>query len=318
MNIQLKRILIALLMTGFCMTVFSKSIFDKKKLFTQIDTPDTEFFGSIVFRNDASHPWLCVFNNQYAVEIIPWGHKAVGDYWDPVTEYRLYAIDKDSRETLIDKTVVTDKNGRTGLRIEQDYTGGVHITVANGKEIFNERLDKLPPIAESSTVSVYGEGNGAKFTALNRFEKYPPRYMYVAPDSMTDDKDPATLSSHTGRWKYLDRVSPDNRKAVFSGAYTFDITEDPNSPDILLIVYVDGAIIDRNFWDPGQIKGRLYPTGFPGHYNLTWYDSRRREVWPGECSATFEGINMLTLDFPILKCQMRFEKELPKQTVPLD
>lgn len=107
--------------------------------------------------------------------------------------------------------------------------------------------------------------------------------------------------SPEGIYSYLDRDN-DPMYARQGGTYRLLLKSDGQNG--YLIIYVDGARINRQMWHTGMIKGRLTPTPFAGHYNLRWYDASLNEI-AEESSATLDN-SILTLSFPLLKTQMRF------------
>lgn len=106
-----------------------------------------------------------------------------------------------------------------------------------------------------------------------------------------------------GVWRYLDREN-DERFGRPGGLYTLAVT--PDAAGELDIVYLDGASVNADQWQPGMIKGKLSPTRFRGNYNMTWYDSMFGQI-QSECYAQVDDQGeILTLSFPLLKSQMRF------------
>lgn len=106
-------------------------------------------------------------------------------------------------------------------------------------------------------------------------------------------------------WTYLDR-NTDPQKCEPGGRYTIATVKDDCGG--YLIVYLDGADYARGEWEPLQIKGRLRPTVFRDHFDLEWYDTRRRVVAAeANASVTTSG-SVLELNFPLLNSSMRFSR----------
>lgn len=114
-------------------------------------------------------------------------------------------------------------------------------------------------------------------------------------------------SAHEGFWTYLDRQNEMNY-ARPGGKYTMALVK--NATGGYDIVYLAGAQVNNGQWSEGMLKGRLIPTIFADHFNLEWYDSMLNLI-DDETSATIEQGAILTLNFPLLKAQMRFSK-MPK------
>lgn len=106
-------------------------------------------------------------------------------------------------------------------------------------------------------------------------------------------------------WTYLDR-NTDPQKSEPGGRYTLATMSDGDGG--YLIVYLGGATYARNEWQPLQIKGQLRPTIFRNHFDLEWYDTRRRVVAAeANASITTQG-TVLELVFPLLNSTLRFAK----------
>ena len=80
-----------------------------------------------------------------------------------------------------------------------------------------------------------------------------------------------------GYWKYLDRI------------------------------YVSGAQVMKQQWQPGMAKGHISKTAFTGNYDLVWTDATM-EALGEDAYATVENGVILTLNFPVYKSQVRFAK----------
>ncbi len=110
--------------------------------------------------------------------------------------------------------------------------------------------------------------------------------------------------SLVGFYKYVDKI--DNEKyAVVGGKYLIALL--PDDAGNYTIIYISGATAYTNSWKTGMIKGILKRTVFANNYDLGWYDSRM-EVIDDECSATILDNNIIELNFPLLKSQIRFVK----------
>lgn len=113
----------------------------------------------------------------------------------------------------------------------------------------------------------------------------------------------STTSLVEGFWSYLDR---DNNPdwARLGGRYRLALVQDG---DDYIIIYIGGAETNKKNWHEGMIKGRLKSTIFQNHYDLEWYDSMFDLI----CEDAYASIenSILTLEFPILKTQIRFFKE---------
>lgn len=114
----------------------------------------------------------------------------------------------------------------------------------------------------------------------------------------------ATADPNECYWKYFDRDT-DPLRANPGGAYTLATVGDGAGG--YLVLYIDGARVNKDFWQPLQIKGRLVPTVFQGHYDLWWLDSYGEEM-TAEQSATIDNASLLTLHFPLYEATIRFSR----------
>ena len=128
-------------------------------------------------------------------------------------------------------------------------------------------------------------------------------------------------SAVEGRWEFLDR---DNnvRLASPGGKYGLSVVryEPSRGGDVLELVpdyadklpayeilYMSGAEVNASEWHPAMVKGLLYPTIFENHFDLVWFDSYM-EPMAGEQWADLVPGSILSLNFPLLRAQMRFSK----------
>ncbi len=299
-----------------------------------VATPCTEFSGSVNIRVDTDKPWLCDLGNGTVIGIIPWDSKASADYWDYTTEYRVYRLENASdslgaqdpsdlaiRRSFYDIDILKDlkpvfstkevsRRSVTALRLQQSDRD-LSITVGGGKKLRLPWPEQWPMLERCSTLRVFSCDRKNLPSVTDRLEAYPEAETYTGIDEfvppvlkpdMTDDR--------TGYWTYLDRVTPKSGRTVVGGRYRLAIVQDPDEDGTLLLVYISGAEINKDLWTKGDIKGRLRPTSFENHYDLEWLDSHRKPAGMNECSATFEGINLLTLDFPLAGAQIRLQREM--------
>lgn len=269
-----------------------------------IETPATPFYGSLSVVMDESKGWLCNLGNDYILEVIPWNTVSADEYWEPAVKYRLYRggiLTKDSE--CVAENTLKSPHKLSGFSVTQSPSG-IIVSGNDGVNIFQGLLSEIPPLKTSSEITVYGYSEKAVRKLENNFICYPVKDN-IDVDSLDFE---VFTSPHAGFWKYLDRVTPADGRATVGGRYGLAIVEDPDNCDNLLLVYLDGADVDSQFWHCGDIKGRMKPTGFEDHYDVEWYDVHGFEAGMMECSANFEGYNLLTVDFPLLRCQIRFQR----------
>lgn len=310
-------------------SVQSVSAFSLKgmKQIESYTVPRNSFHGYISIVVDTPQPWAVVVPGQFAIEVIPWDTAKDETLRTPSTQYRLYVYSEKTRNYELRRDVRKVYDARfsaLGLKQTADMIsvsapGGVTIfdslTWADDLNTDKESNDgKFVPILPGSEIQVYAHRGARLKKSKSAFEEYPvPRLFNLdgfEPDIFHDVDD----DNHTGYWKYLDRVTPERGSVQTGGRYLVAIVKDDDETAVdgaLLIVYADGAVTNADMWERGFVKGKLVPTSFPGHYNLVWYDSKRNAIDMGESSAQFDGLNLLTLHFPLLKSQLRFERILP-------
>lgn len=107
-----------------------------------------------------------------------------------------------------------------------------------------------------------------------------------------------------GVWSYLDRDN-DADYARPGGTYSLAIIPGTVTGEYV-ILYMDGAGVNRSQWQEGMIKGRLRETQFAGRYDLLWYDAMMEKV-DDEASATVSG-DVITFFFPLHYSQLRYSR----------
>lgn len=305
-----KRVIFRICLIFFILAV-NVNVFAAKPLtkLTEIKIPDTEFFGSLSLVLDAQSPWSCNLNNGYVIHVIPWKTKGIADYWEPSTQYCLNKISDNGKEETLCKELIEGKDDVTAIKI--CFNGEKLIFYGlGGKLLFQNFWDKSFSLLPNTTIDIYGDNKSKLLKLDNRFEKYNVRKTFDLDRFVPNKLREGMLDDHTGYWHYLDKITPNNQHVVLGGRYRVAIVPNPDRLEQLLIVYIEGSTDDSKFWEKGDIKGILVPTTFENHYNLIWFDSRRRPAGLDECSATFDGVNLLTLNFPLLESQIRFEREL--------
>jgi len=268
--------------------------------------PDTEFDGSIsfLFKARNSGRAVCLFRcgpdkTAYAVEVEARDTEFGDTYWTPSAVYTLYRFDNDTQPRALAEQTVSGDVVAAGLKIYQDFYG-LRFTGINGERLFQYMDHGIPPLYPGTKLEVFTERNVKIERITDGLVPYPEREVYPVDIAAVD-----TIGTpYSGTWKYLDRITPAG-KVILGGKYSLAICPDPDTPGDYIAVYTDGARVDSMFWHPGDIKARLLATPFEGHYNVVWYDSRRRHL-DDEVSATFETADILRIDFPLLSTQLRF------------
>ena len=276
-------------------------------LHSTVPTPSTTFYGSVSVIANSSSPWRCDLGNNTYVEVIPWKNKTTEEYWEPWVEYKLYTIETDSSAPkLLCSQKIIGNNNKTAIKIEQN-SKELNFYSAGGRALFKDVAD-LRRLAKNSEIKVYAKNANQIEQIINKLEPYPIRANYLDYYNRFSQDSIDYNQTHYGKWVYLDRVTPKNQHVKLGNKYTLELVPDENNRGALLLLYFDETGQDGNLWEKGDLKGVLTPTSFENHYNLEWYDVNKNSVGQGECSATFEGVNLLILDFPLLESQLRFQR----------
>lgn len=106
-----------------------------------------------------------------------------------------------------------------------------------------------------------------------------------------------------GYWAYLDR-SLDENLLRMGGDYTCALVRNAEGYDL---IYLTGAAINSEEWQPGMIKAQLMPTKFGGVYNLTWYDSQMKPL-SKDITMQFENGALATISFPYQTSALRMHR----------
>lgn len=131
--------------------------------------------------------------------------------------------------------------------------------------------------------NVHSEGSG-KFSKLwTVLEDEGTREAYF--DCSSDDKE--------GLWEIYDRMLEEDFLSS-GGNYKFALIGNESGYEL---VYLEGAVKNRNLWKPGMVKARLAPTSFKNVYDVTWFDPSCSQL-VGEIKAQFNDSGLVSLHFP--------------------
>ena len=144
---------------------------------------------------------------------------------------------------------------------------------------------------------------------------------------LPDDDNPFTRSAYTleaieeiidnsydatvGYYTVFDRSLEENLLRM-GGDYRFAIIPDEEEGDNYLIIYLSGAVVNSNMWQPGMIKGRLMAEPFPDIYNLVWIDSEGKALSNG-IKAQIEDDGLISIQFPYHSSTLRLRKFISRE-----
>lgn len=279
-----------------------------------IRVPESVFHGSASVAVDTRSPWMLVAPGCFAVEIEPSNTKQSSPIGENLVRYRLYRFDGNDYVDC-SKAEVISAAAATGLSMRFD-NHNVVFSGNGGESLFELPLwsaaDGYAELHYGAPLAVYARKKARIVRKDARFEVYPILEK-VDISSLSPDGGDDSQKRYVGRWRYFDRRTPSSGEVRVSGPLEVAVVPDTSADSprgSLVIVYLGGDEVNPDLWRPGDVKGRLRPTGFAGHYDLEWFGSKRNRVDASESSATFDGVNILTLSFPLLDSQIRFERLL--------
>lgn len=202
----------------------------------------------------------------------------------------------------------TESGRYNSLGITYNYDTST-LSVFGGARTCETILDFDLPKLHVANPHVYvwavGEIN---LSSLSAETTYNPSYFLSSDWTMDGLNEHFAHSSDPieGYWEYLDRKN-DPKYARLGGRYVLAIVKDLNNSDDYNILYIDGAETLSSQWTPFMIKGSLKGTAFQQHYDLTWFDSTFQLI-DKDIHASITDNAILTLNFPLLKTELRFSK----------
>ncbi len=126
----------------------------------------------------------------------------------------------------------------------------------------------------------------------------------------------ASSDPREGLYKYLDKDIATDGPAAMSRpeGYVLAIVRDPADEDSYLIIHLKSTAAS---WKPLEIKARMTPTPFTGHFDLRWTSATRRPLSEADTYAQYnENASILTLAFPSLRASFRLARVLPEKQEP--
>ncbi len=224
----------------------------------------------------------------------------------------------DSR--VLDLTVVERRNGEEDVKHVTTLERGVSLQKgANSLAVEWDRgrmklfvgakepelvMDVEYPKPVQPQCAILYSGRFKLLSLVTESEENKPRLLATSySKAMLDDRFAASVDPIEGYWSYLDRETDDAR-ARLGGRYDLAIVREG---DEYLLLYVGGADVNSSNWKPMMVKGRMTPTPFKSHYDLTWYDSMMVPMDDDTFSMVDDEM-ILTLKFPVYRSQLRFYK----------
>lgn len=113
-----------------------------------------------------------------------------------------------------------------------------------------------------------------------------------------------------GYWTMFDRDLEESLLKL-GGQYSLACVKEGESYNF---IYLDGASVNKGGWTPGDIKITLYPTPFPGIYDVVWLDSQKQPLSHEIKAQCGEG-DTLTIQFPYQSSKLRLRR-LPSINQP--
>lgn len=110
-----------------------------------------------------------------------------------------------------------------------------------------------------------------------------------------------------GYWQILDR-SLDEDLLRQGGDYRLAIVKNGRDYDI---IYLSGAKVNSDTWEPGMLKGKLSPSGIAGVWNAVWYDAMHQPLHNEIKAQRDETSGVLTIQFPYQDSRLRLFPATP-------
>lgn len=200
----------------------------------------------------------------------------------------------EGKRQVLAKCMVTHPGTAGGLRMEHDRFG-TRLTADDGQPVFKEYWYSLEPPPEPYCNTFWAESRDATTFAYGKTVPVPPTPTLA---TGAESKATARADPRTGLWRYFDQTAPSERVRVPDGL-ELRLTGDPDTPGCYLLTCTGTA---GQYWQTGQVKARMTPTPFAGHYDLTWHDDLHR---PHRGWATFSGTDLLSIELPALDFEFR-------------
>lgn len=110
-------------------------------------------------------------------------------------------------------------------------------------------------------------------------------------------------SSLEGKWMVFDRTLEESLLKM-GGNYQLGLIKEGKD---YVVIYLDGATINKSEWISGKIKGRLIATPFKDVFDVEWIDAEG-EILSKDIKAQIEDNDILTIQFPYHSSQLRLRK----------
>lgn len=171
---------------------------------------------------------------------------------------------------------------------ESELIGTVPYDAARGGAV---AVDMEEPMRVQRVSASHEDGSVAQYCRFADLEELD-RYLAGSEDVVE------------GYWQHLDR-DINQQRGSFGGKYTLTIAK--NDEGGYDIIYLSGADINSEHWQPLMIKGRMTPTQFIYHYDLVWYDAYG-VLLDDDNHAQLIDNAILALNFPVYNSQIRIRR----------
>lgn len=146
-----------------------------------------------------------------------------------------------------------------------------------------------------SRLSLYAEA-GEHSRQKGRFDSIGQLNEYLA----------GSVDRSECHWRYLDR-NTDQRRLNTGGDYRLaTVRRDDGSIEL---IYLGGARVNADRWQPMMVKALLLPTAFADHYDLIWYDAFGRAI-KADASADIIDGSILRINLPLQGGSVRYQRDI--------
>ncbi len=178
--------------------------------------------------------------------------------------------------------------------------------------VVSNRIYDMGELPIPSDFSIDSLGVYANRGGLVKIESIRTNPEIAPADLQTGWSDLIALSSHLerssdileGYWQTFD-YTLDTDLLRLGGNYRLAIVRDG---DRYLLIYLDGAQIDKQKWKSGMLKGELHSSGFPGIWETSWIDASFSPMTKGIKAFTTDNGTILTIEFPYQESSLRLRR----------
>lgn len=231
---------------------------------------------------------------RHSSKLPPWHFRITGSDWNLIISAKIKEIEPsavDSQSALeftltpdadsfynypeifpLSKTVGNGLNTGNGFNHFRLCWDKSTLSLRAGNHKLKTLFDIPNPVGKIHNIEIGIDPGGEIITKQFRFSAadYPGRISPSIPYEEINMRLRSSTDPLEKEWKMLD-INLNDKYLAEGGDYTVALVKAPDSS--YDIIYIGGASVNSEAWQPGFLKGRLSPTGLPGIFNLEWIDA---------------------------------------------